>query len=106
MGTGGKFPYFSKLLNVSAHTSLAVGCNSSGSEDTWGDLCSYHSRKQQDDSFGSDRPYGSISIVLINQEPSQQHSQGSLRQRRSYSIPCYSKKSVLSYVPMCVDKLI
>jgi Plavaka transposase len=56
----------SHWLNIPAHTSLNIGCDSSGSEDTWGNICSHHSRKRQDDGVSSDRPYGSISTIPID----------------------------------------
>ena len=57
-------------LNVSAHTSLDIGCYSSGPNDSWSDVRSHHSRKRQDDNVGSDRPFRSISTVFIDWKPS------------------------------------
>ena len=56
-------------LNVLAHTSLNVGCDSSGSKDAWGNIYSRYSGKRQDSGVSSDRPYRSISAVLVNWEP-------------------------------------
>ena len=65
-----RFPTsLSYSLNILAHTSLNVGPNRSGSKDAWGNVCPHHSRKQQDNSVSSNRPYRNISAVLVDWEP-------------------------------------
>lgn len=57
-------------LDDLAHTPLNVGHDRSGSKDTRGNVCPHHSGKRQNDSIGSNRPHGGLSIVPVNWEPS------------------------------------
>jgi len=57
-------------LDDSTHAPLNVGCDRSGSKDAWGDVRPHHSGKRQDDSIGSDRSHGSLSVVPVNWESS------------------------------------